>query len=315
MAISTRTEGTWEVAGANATSYQFTIPTHQTGDMLLLRFWLKPSTATDPSTFSPSIDQSWTLAGNGYTYTNVSGNGSGSLYAGIAYKVAGSSSETNPTLTYGTSSSVSGGVIDVWQISTGSWVTPASIYLGFTATSSLNLTMGSNPGVTAGDVCVVGVYQTDNNTVTVPTFTQSGITWDTVTIWPSTAFSTATGNDADGSGAYRTASSGTASAAPVVTATFSASDEGIVTFTRLRNQAATNYPVTVADSVSTLSETNSKTLILNRAVPDSLSSVTEAAVRAATAVTRATSAVVGTLTELAGRIGTYIRREHRPSDG
>lgn len=281
MAISARTQGTWETASSNATSYQFAIPTHQSGDMLLLRSFIKPSNGTSPSTISPSIDQSWSIIASGYTYTNNSGNGSGSLYAVVAYKVATSSSETGPTLTFGTSTSPAEGVIDVWQKGAGEgWVTPVAVYLGYTSTSSISVTLGSNPGVTAGDLCVAGIGHADDDTLTSPNFTQTGITWGTNNEWPATANESTTGNDIAGDGCYRLASSGTATAAPVVTGSASAAMEGIVSFTRLRVQVLTEAFAGVA--TATGAAVNDTTNIWARAT--GLSSATGAALTARPAI-------------------------------
>jgi len=80
----------------------------------------------------------------------------------------------------------------------------------------------------------------DNTTMTVPTITQTGVTFDTVSEQPATAGDTSDGHDGAYDGGYRLATSGTSSAAAVVTGTLTTSETGSAWQTRLRVETGTN---------------------------------------------------------------------------
>jgi len=98
-------------AGAEAA----TLPTHQTGDLLLVAELGKYTGATRPM----GLTAGWTMVANGGFATGQSnGNDTGTCHFQIAAKVAASSSETNPTFTPGATAPNS------WEFIAGAYIFP-----------------------------------------------------------------------------------------------------------------------------------------------------------------------------------------------
>lgn len=230
MAISQKSVGSW--AANNATTQTVTLPTHAAGDMLIVRAGCKPYTAT------PHIDTSgWAAVATAYANgTTANGDGVGSVVVCAWYKIATSSSETNPVITWDTTAAPGMAVAVCYQkASNESWVTPTGDGgPDNSAGTSHSATIQSHVSVTAGDMIDFFSVQRDNTTQTVPTITQSGVTFGTVAEYPTTAGSSTTSNDIAADGGYRLASSGTSSAAAIVTGTLSTSETGASWMTRLR---------------------------------------------------------------------------------
>jgi hypothetical protein len=237
MAISNRAAGTW-AATNSSTALSVSIPAAATtGDMMLLLVHWKFAATTDYLD-TPS---GWTLAGSSDNGTSTSTNGGGSVRSAIYYKQH-SGSESNPSLQWRASGgaakapSPGAAVIVVFQKDASeSWTASASTDGEDTdGGTSYSATMAANPGITAGDMCIATTGISDNYTMTVPTFTATGVTFGTVAEYPATALSSSTGNDIACDACYRLASSGTASAAPVVTHTLATGEPGNTQFIRLR---------------------------------------------------------------------------------
>lgn len=235
MAISPRNAGSW--ADSNATTQTVTLPTHASGDMLIVRAACKPYTATITCS-----TEGWNPVGNQYTNgTTANGNGVGSLAFRSFYKIATSASETSPVVAWGTTSAPGAAVAIVYQKGAAEdWVTPTGAGGGdATARTSQTCTISSHISVTAGDLIDFWLAWCDNYAATVPSITQTGISaWQSVVEYPDAALSTATSNDMAADGGYRIATTGTSSAAAVVTATFGNSEQGGAWQTRLRVTAA-----------------------------------------------------------------------------
>ena len=257
MAITARAAGTWAVS--TAATLQVSIPAGATtGDMMLLLFSLK--CANPPAV--PTIDQSWTVLTPYTNGTTASGNGSGSNTTGMAYKQH-TGSETDPTLTWdsgGDSASPGVAVIVAFQKAAGdSWVTPTGSGGGITSTSSSYSATNSDPGVTAGDMCVAVLGSRDDTAWTVPTFSQTSATFATATVYPTTPIASATGNDISATAVYRGVNSGTGSGNVTVTGTLAAVETGSHFFVRLRAAAITNASAGVA-SATAAAETSADSL-------------------------------------------------------
>lgn len=246
MAISQRAAGSW--AASNATTQTVTIPVGSTaGDMMVMHFARKPFSGT-----TPTVNQGWTVVGTHADGSVANGDGVGSVLGGIAYKIH-TGSESNPTITWGTTAAPGIAVIVTFQKGAGeTWDTPVSIFGNVNNSTSINVTLGSDPGVTAGDMAIAGFYTRDNSTITTPQLTQTGITYGTRTEFPATAIATTTSNDMAGDSVYRIASSGTSSAAPVLTASQSAAETGVLSFTRLRVSTSTNASAGLASATATV---------------------------------------------------------------
>lgn len=229
MAISARAVGAW--AASNATSQTVTLPTHQAGDMLIVRAACKPFSAT-PSC-STSGWNALTARANGST---GNGNGTGSVKVIGFWKVATSSSETDPQVDWGTTSAPGCAVAVSYQLGAGeSWDTPLDAGgPDTTADTSFSATCTTHLSVTAGDLVDFFAAVCDDTTMTVPTITQTGVTYNTVTEYPATALASTTSNDISADGGYRIATAGTSSAAAVITGTLSTSETGTAYMIRLR---------------------------------------------------------------------------------
>jgi len=207
--------------------------------MLLVRVAFKH--ATMPTTVTCGT-AGWTKIGQYNNGTTVSGNGTGSVIVAVFYKEATSGAETNPVITYHASVAATPSAAVAMAYSKGAseaWVTPVGDGGPVGTGTAISSTIQSHISVTAGDMVDFFYSQGDNNTLTVPTITQAGVTFGTVSEQPAAALSSATSNDIDADGGYRLASSGTSSAAAVITGTASAGDQGSSWQTRLRVVAVT----------------------------------------------------------------------------
>jgi hypothetical protein len=235
MAISDGTAGAW--AAVNATTQTVTLPAHSAGDMLLVRAGMKHATVPGSITCATS---GWTKLGQYYDSGGASSNGGGGVVVALFYKEAASSSEPNPVVTFHATVSATPGCAVAVSYSKGAsenWVTPEGAGGAFASSTAISATMSSHISATSGDMLDAFAVGNDNNTMTVPTVTQAGLTLDTVTEYPATALSDSTSNDIEADGCNRLATAGTSSAAAVVTGTLNIADSGSAWVTRLRVQA------------------------------------------------------------------------------
>ena len=231
MAISLRTPGTW--AYDSSGSITVTLPTHQAGDMLIVRVAIK-SGAIATCTASTATS-GWAKVGQ-YAGSTNSGNGTGSVLVAAFWKEAASGAEGNPTIDFSQTNTQGGVVAMAYQKGAEVWATPVGdggLDEG-TANTSHSATIASHVSVTAGDMVDFFTGIRDDCTMTVPTITQAGVTYDTVVESPAAAGSDAAGADGAYDGGYRLATAGTSSAAAVVTGTLDTSEQGTSWMTRLR---------------------------------------------------------------------------------
>lgn len=233
MAISLHTAGSW--VAANATTQTVTLPTHSTGDMLLVRVGFKH--ATMPTTVTCGT-AGWAKLGEKNSGTGSSSNGGGDVQVAVFWKVAASAAETNPVITFNAGSvaaTPSAAVANSYSKGAGeSWNDPVGDGAAISVATNFSATIASHVSATAGDLIEVLIVTNDNTTLTVPTFTQASLTLAAVVESPAAALSSTTSNDIAADGAYRIATSGTSSAAAVVTGTNSVADIGEAWTTRLR---------------------------------------------------------------------------------
>jgi hypothetical protein len=243
MAIGLNTAGTW--VAANATTQTVTLPTHATGNMLLVRVGFKH--ATMPTTVTCGT-AGWNKIGEANSGTAASSNGGGSVQVAVFWKVATSGAETDPVITFNAgavAATPSAAVASSYSKAAGEvWDSPLGAGGTIAAATSMSATMGSHIATATGDLVEVAIITNDNTTLTVPTVTQTGVTFAAVVESPAAALTSATSNDIAADGCYRIASSGTSSAAAVVTGTNSVADEGIAWTTRLRVTTADPQLVT-----------------------------------------------------------------------
>jgi hypothetical protein len=242
MAISIRGNASAWIFTASAASLTPTLPTHAAGDMLIVRAICKAATGQAPSGISITCATSgWAaVAAQFNTSATVNANGDGGSAMRAFWKIATSSSETNPQVDFGAPTPSPAQVCSVVYQHGASeeFITPVSDGGGdSTARTSQTWTIASHISTTAGDMVDFFIACGDNIALTNPTFTQAGLTLGTVAEQPATAGITALGNDGASDGGYRLVSSGTSSAAAVVTSTFASSEQGGAVTIRLRVQA------------------------------------------------------------------------------
>ena len=254
MAISIRgSAGAW--VAANATTQTVTLPTHATGDMLLVRVGMKHATLPGSITCATA---GWAKIGQFNNGTTASGNGTGDVCVAVFWKIATSAAETNPVITYHASVAATPSCASPIVFQKGgdeAWIEPPIGDGGaIAAATSISATIQTHLAAQSGDMIVAFLVTNDNTTLTVPTFTQSGLTLATVTEAPATALSDATSNDISADACYRLVTAGTSSAAAVVTGTNSVADVGAAWTTRLRvvtePAGTTIYPTDTASAVS-----------------------------------------------------------------
>ena len=231
MAISLRACGSW-ASTTGVSSLAITLPTHAAGDMLIVRAACKPYTSVITCATS-----GWAAVATGFANgATDNGNGVGSVMHRAFWKIATSDAEPDPTIDFSVTCNPGFGVALSYQHGADeAFITPVGDGGGdATLRTSQTCTIQSHVAVAAGDMVDFFLAWGDNYASTSPTITQTGVTYATVSEQPATALSTSDGFDGAADGGYRLASSGTSSAAAVVTATFGNSEQGGAWQTRLR---------------------------------------------------------------------------------
>lgn len=207
---------TLATANINAAAYPASVAA---GDLLLLLIGMKPSTANSGSVTTPG---GWTnitsLTGaGGYATTLAADTGNTNVFA--YYQVASLASSGYVAVSMATVS-VSWAQIYRFNNSSKSWNIAATTGEDSTA-GAVSIAMSADPGVTSGDVILGAmVIPTDVSTpsqFSAEAFTQSGITFGAVT--EISEPDSGNGNDIGGFVVRSSASSGTSSGAPTMTAT------------------------------------------------------------------------------------------------
>jgi hypothetical protein len=220
VAFGTPVAGAIAYSAQNGTSVSPSYPAGiQATDQLVLVVGMKPSTANSGTVTRAD----WTLRGSltaagGYGTTLGADTGNTNLWIFTKNTVTGSESGTL-AVTLATNN-VSWAFIV--RIPTGGGaVSYGSSSGGDTTAGNVSVTLSANPGLTAGDLALWAMcIPTD---ITTPTqFSAHAITAAGATFATATEINepdSGTGNDIGGFSAWTTVSSGTASAAPTVTAT------------------------------------------------------------------------------------------------
>ena len=215
MAITDGTAGAW--VATTTRNPTVTLPAHSAGQMLLVRVgWKSATPTTDVAVCNTS---GWAKLGQYYNGGGASSNGGGGVLVAAFWKEAASAAETNPVIQFDDATAPTPGCYSVATYSKGAsdvWETPEWVANAVAAATAYTSTMGTHIAAQAGDMLDAFVVTNDNTTLTVPTVSQAGITFDTVTEYPATALSSATSNDISADGRNRLATAGTSSAAAVV---------------------------------------------------------------------------------------------------
>lgn len=247
MAISLRNSGDW--ATSTSTSMTVTLPAHQEGDMLLVRAIRKPYTSPTNMVINTS---GWATSGTQYANgTTSNGVGVGSMAVCTFWKIAASSSETDPVITWGATAAPGAAVALSYQKDASEgWLNPTGVGgINSTAATTVNDTLTTHISVTSGDMVDVWCgWADDSGTPASVSISQPGVTYTVTSDIPATALDTSTSNDMAADGAYASAS-GTSTGAATITASFGSSEEHVVWMTRLRVATPTTYSSSVtADS-------------------------------------------------------------------
>jgi hypothetical protein len=208
------------VSDSNVTSIDPAYPAAvAAGDLLILIIGMKPSAANSGSVATP---ESWTpitsLTGAG-GYGATLGGDTGNTNVFAYYKIA-EGNETGSLRVRLTTNNISWAQMYRLTNATQDWSVAGTTGSDTTA-GNVSITMGADPGVTAGDFILGAmVIPTDVTTpgqFSAQAFTQTGVTFGAVT--EVSEPDAATGNDIGGFVVHSTVASGTGSAAPVMSAT------------------------------------------------------------------------------------------------
>lgn len=251
MAITYQTEGIVEATTASSRSY--TLPTGiVAGDLIVIIAAHKPAVANtgDIGPVSGYTEVTPQVFGGGYGATL--GADTGNTLISAWYRVADGSEGTTRVVPF-----TGQNIAWVWGArlsnDTGQWSVAGATGQDTTA-GSVSVTFSSNPGVTAGDYVIAALcIPTD---VTTPSqfsaeaITQTGVTYGTVTEVAEPDSSG--GNDIGGVIVRAPVSSGTGTAAPVLTATAGGTTtnvRGPAVFVRIRQTGTP--PVAVGQALET----------------------------------------------------------------
>lgn len=218
MAVSYGTAGTLTYPTGNASA---TLPASiSAGDYLILAIGNKPDTVVPGYPGDQVVNRGWTLlsyqAGGGGTTGIDTGPTSLAIYGRVA-----DGTESGTTNSVLTGNSVSWVQMYRFTNATGHWDVAADGGIDSTTGTAWSVTVGSDIGLTAGDMCfVASCIPTD---VTTPSqFTNEAVAATGATMGTMTEISepdSSAGNDIGGFTFYQPVSSGTSSAAATITAT------------------------------------------------------------------------------------------------
>lgn len=273
MAITYRTATGLTAASDTAAAYAsltYTLPTgHTTGDLLLCYMALKPYDTV------PGTPSGYTALSGGANGTTAMGSGTGSVYA-IAFYKEHDGSESGPSSAFSAQySPAMRGMIalesDVgtgggWTIDSTNGSDTSDTGTGFSATG------GATLALEAGDhIFVIAAGRDDSATPSSVAITVSGCTLDTVVV--DSTLATSTGNDGWMYVAHAEVLSGTASGAPVTTATVGSGDSaGQAVFILIREPDSGTTPVeadrdTTWDVLATVTATRATTWFTDGTTP------------------------------------------------
>lgn len=220
-AITYQSAGTIIYSASGGTSVAPAYPASiAAGDLLVLVIGMKPSTANGGSVTTPAGWTSVTSLTGAGGYGVTLGADTGNTNVFTFYKVAAGTESGSLTVTIATNG-VSWGQIYRLSNATGSWDIAGATGSDIVGDTTVSIAMGTNPGVTAGDY-ILGAMVIPTDVTTPAQFSLEALTQVGVTFGSVTEISepdSTTGNDIGGFTMRAPVSSGTASAAPVLTAT------------------------------------------------------------------------------------------------
>lgn len=209
----------------SATSPSPTHNSHSIGDMLVLAIGVKPDTVSAPTI------SGWTFLGTASGGAGTTGADTGPMVAHIYYREATSTTTgDNPAAITLTGLNISTSQIFAFSKGAGMAWDIAGVGAADTSTGTpFSVTMPLNPGMTVGDMLfAVGYIPTDVQTpaqFSAESVSATGMT--TVTLTEFTEYDTTTGNDMGGWVGTGAVVTGTATAAPTVSATAAATNTNV----------------------------------------------------------------------------------------
>lgn len=247
MSIGLKSVGTW--ATSTSTTMTVTLPTHAAGDLLIVRAIRKPFTSPTSMVINTS---GWAATGTPFANgSTANGAGVGSMAIATFWKIASSSSETNPVVTWGATAAPGAAVALVYERTNEfyTWSDPIGVGgLDSNAATTINDTLGTHISVAAGDmVDIFCGWCDDSGTPSAVSISQPSVTYSVTSDVPDTALDTSTSNDLAADGGYALATAGTSSGAATITASYGSSEQHIVWMTRLRETAPTPTQTSVAE--------------------------------------------------------------------
>ena len=236
MAITARAEGTWFSAAATGSAGVAIPGSPVAGDMMFVLASWKDFSLT------ATCNQGFTEITEYADGAVAAGNGVGSMKVAAWYKEH-TGSESQPDVTFSGTQDIASVVMIIFQKGAGeTWDAPA-FTTGNITTGTFTVTCAANPGITAGDLCIALCGVRDDSALftrgATTAIAATGITWAADYVeYPATHATTTSGGDMSADAGYRIAGSGTASAAPTVQGTLSATETGAILFIRQRVTAA-----------------------------------------------------------------------------
>jgi hypothetical protein len=220
------------------------------GHLLLLFIGLRSDTA------QAATPNGWTFLGGVNGGGGTFGASQGPSRMTVFYRIATGSGDTPGAVTLTSTDMAFCQVIRLTN-ATGNWSVAGASGSDSTVGAAWSVACDVNPGITAGDFCVVG----STNAQAASTWSAQAIAATGVTAWGTATeineFNSTLGNDINGNTFYRAATTGTATAAPTVTATLAGTTtnaRGVSFLVRAREVAAAPpvWDTSVTDRVTTM---------------------------------------------------------------
>lgn len=219
------------------TSLSITPPASRAAGNIELVFICNKYPTNGPSAPTDTASSVYTLLGQASGGSGASGADSGNVYITVYYRILTGTESGNITVAIASGNSATGCAVQYNRSAGDSWGIAIATGADGTLGNDWTITYGSDPGITAGDMCVVGNAcngQTGSEDTTLEALACSGVTFGSM----AERFDSFTnlGEDCGLFVSQHPADSGTSNAAPTYSATLSAavSHAGASACVRLR---------------------------------------------------------------------------------
>lgn len=221
-----------------------------TGDLVILLVVNKVETEI------PTTPSGWTLAGTIAGGGGTAGSDAGPVRLSCYYREKDASWSSVPSVSVGSANASWAQAFRYTKDPANAWDVAVASGARTTASTSFSVSVGTNPGITANDMCIAAAGLTsDSATWSSESIAATGVTFGTMT--ERSEPKTTLGNDLGGAVWQRPVSSGTASANATLTGTLTSSTgaTGVAMLIRLREVAAAPPPQTVSPDAIASDET------------------------------------------------------------